>query len=290
MSHLESDVFKQGSKTFSWAAALFPQRVLTRVESIYAFLRWADDLAEKKVASDRTRLEALLADPKQALEQNGFVRVAELLENNDVPRDALEEFIKCMVLDCPPLQLKSEEALLRYCYGAAGTVGLILTKIFEVQDSRAYVFAIDLGVAMQLTNIVRDVFEDYENQKIYLPEFCNQPPHSMSDEELSRIKRKYIRKAELFYESARQGLVYLPFRVGLAVGLASALYRRIGRKSLDPRFLRSRAVTSLFEKAYLSFVFFVRFLAIDGWIERRVPHHSELHQQLQGLPYVDSRL
>ncbi len=290
MKRKDSEVFKRESKTFSFASYFFPARVLKRVEEVYAFLRWADDLAEKTTDDEVRDLKDLDTHLEAVLERNGFYGVDELLRIQQLERPVLSEFIRCMKADQPPIVLHTEQDLLRYCYGAAGTVGLMLTRIFEVKDPRAYSFAIDLGVAMQLTNVVRDIFEDYAHNKIYLPELKDRAPSMMSDGDVLRLKTKYIELAEDFYRSSVQGLVYLPLRVRLAVGLASKLYRQIGIRSLESRFLRSRAFTSRFEKFWIASGFVLRFGLIECWRQTKRPHRSELHRSLQGLPYVDSRL
>jgi len=290
MKPKDSEVFKRESKTFSFASYFFPARTLKRVEQVYAFLRWADDLAETPTELEVRDLRDLDTHLDVVLERNGFNGVTELLRMQQLELPVLSEFIRCMKTDQPPIVIESEAELLRYCYGAAGTVGLMLTRIFEVMDQRAYAFAIDLGVAMQLTNIVRDIFEDYSHRKIYLPELKDRSPFSMSDDEILRLKTKYIELAEGFYQSSSQGLVYLPLRVRLAVGLAARLYRRIGLRALDEKFVRSRAYTSRREKVGIAARFICRFALIDGWQRRKRPHRAELHRSLQGLPYADSRL
>jgi phytoene synthase len=290
MRQRDSEVFKRESKTFSFASFFFPSRILSQVEQVYAFLRWTDDLAELTSQEGKHALWDLDAHLDLVLEGHGFDGVVELIKTKQLERPVLNEFVRCMKADQPPIVIESEEGLLRYCYGAAGTVGLMLTRIFEVQDRRAYAFAIDLGVAMQLTNVVRDIFEDYTNRKIYLPELKNKSLSSMSDEDLLRLKAKYIALAEKYYQSSSQGLVYLPLRIRLAVGLASRLYRQIGLRSLERRFLRSRAFTSRLEKFWIALGFIFRFGLMGCWRRHKRPHRSELHQCLQGLPYVDSRL
>jgi phytoene synthase len=119
----------------------------------------------------------------------------------------------------------------------AGTIGLMTCPIFGVSDPDALQHADDLGIAMQLTNICRDVWEDAENDRIYLPaDFFGTSP-SVSDllskdskwiEETVLVKRRLLSLAEERYASGEAGIGYLPFRMRIVVRWAGRMYREIG--------------------------------------------------------------
>ena len=87
----------------------------------------------------------------------------------EIPVALVLDFIDALIADQWPRHLQTQDQLIRFCYGVASTVGLMMCHLFGVKDPRAYPFAVDLGVAMQMTNICRDILEDAQRQRIYLP-------------------------------------------------------------------------------------------------------------------------
>lgn len=282
----EAEVFNRNAKTFSFASRFFDKKTRSRIETMYEFFRWADDLAEHCDFESKAKLHSTQNLWAGSKNDSRWERVQRLFHEIKVDESIINVFFDCMLQDQDAVRLRSHRDLIRYCYGAAATVGLCLAKTFEVRDSRAYAFAIDLGVAMQLTNIVRDIDEDYENDKIYLPELCERSPSELTDQELINLKSKYIKIADRYYESAQNGFRFLDFRAQFCVGLAAKLYRQIGHYSLRSKFLRKRAYTNRLQKltllgAYV-FEFFKDILFTRGLKE----HDKSLHKDLQGLPYV----
>ena len=138
----------------------------------------------------------------------------------------LTELMDAMLREQEGVRIKSEAELLEYCHGVAGTIGLMTCPIFGVTEPDALQHADDLGIAMQLTNICRDVREDAENDRIYLPaDFFTTSP-SVSDllskdskwiEETVLVKRRLLSLAEERYASGEAGIRYLPFRMRIVV-------------------------------------------------------------------------
>ncbi|MGA0164013.1 MAG: phytoene/squalene synthase family protein [Bdellovibrionota bacterium] len=282
----EAEVFNRNAKTFSFASRFFEKKTRSRIETMYEFFRWADDLAEKLDSESRAELESTQKLWLKAKNDSRWARVQQLFDEIEVDEAILNVFFECMLNDQSSVRLKSDQDLMRYCFGAAATVGLCLAKTFEVSDARAFLFAIDLGMAMQLTNIVRDIDEDYENDKIYLPELCEKPPSELTDQELRSLKLKYIEIADQFYESAQNGFRFLDFRARFCVGLASKLYRQIGHYSLKSKFLRKRAYTNRFQKLFLLSLYVFEFFKETLFPRSLKEHDKNLHKDLQGLPYV----
>src|SRR6185295_18712782 len=136
--------------------------------------------------------------------------------------------------------------LMLYCHRVAGVVGLMICHVFGLRHDAALVQAAQLGLGMQLTNICRDVAEDYALGRIYVPralwEAAGSPPSDgdlPSDPEtrqaLARAIRELLDEADRYYAAAERGIHALPFRAGFAVRAASRLYRAIGQE------LRARA-------------------------------------------------
>ncbi len=151
---------------------------------------------------------------------------------------------------------------LHYCYHVAGVVGLMMARVLGVKDERLFDHACDLGLAFQLTNIARDVVEDYRNGRIYLPEqwlleegltpeIMALPQHRAA---LHRVTARLIATAEPYYESAARGIDALPPRAAWAIGTAARVYRAIGDRVLaaGPAAWDERRVVPAREKSRLA--------------------------------------
>ena len=153
------------------------------------------------------------------------------------------------------MRVQSEAELIKYCHGVAGTIGLMTCPIFGVTDTEALQHADDLGIAMQLTNICRDVHEDAEKDRIYLPAdfFENLPTvstllseNSKSLAEINLVKSRLLRIADQRYASGEAGIRYLPLRMRIVVRWAGRMYQEIGELiKKDPSFYHAnRAVVT----------------------------------------------
>ena len=127
--------------------------------------------------------------------------------------------------------------LIQYCYQAAGTVGLMMCNAMKIQEQGAKHHAICLGIAMQITNITRDIWEDSINQRVYLPKSLvgNIKPQDITQkkvnhESIKNASKHLLETAELFYQEGNNGLRYIPKENRFAIYLASELYRNIGQK------------------------------------------------------------
>lgn len=163
-------------------------------------------------------------------------------------------------MDVEGYQYETINDLNLYCYRVAGVVGLMMSYIMGVSEQGALKNASDMGTAMQMTNIARDIMEDYEMGRVYLP---NQwlKEMSITPKEVGEIKhrqavaylvRRLINQAQTYYESGNQGLKYLSFRAALAVAVASCVYSAIGHKVVKrgERAWDSRTVVSKWEKVF----------------------------------------
>jgi phytoene synthase len=185
------------------------------------------------------------------------------------------------------------DELVRYCYRVASTVGLMMCELLGVEHmDEARPFAIDLGIAMQLTNICRDVAEDYGEDRIYLPaELVDAglveravAGHRPARDRTRDAVTELLRLAERYYRSADQGMAYLPGAARAAILVASRNYEAIGRRILQqgPEAWSERAATSRWDKvrntarALAQLTFDPRYASVRG--PRR--HARELHAAL----------
>ena len=146
-----------------------------------------------------------------------------LSKNNNIKRIILDDLIEGVESDLKPrVYFRSVKDLLVYSYRVAGTVGLMMAKILNVNDTRSLKGAIDLGIAMQLTNIARDVFEDQKMNRQYIkPDFEN--------------IEATLKLADMFYESSFSSIKNIPFKYRFAIIVARRVYRQIGRKIIQKK-------------------------------------------------------
>jgi phytoene synthase len=258
------------ARSFRWASAFLSRAQRQRVASLYAFCRAVDDLADADWVSpeakrDLDRLQAALsAEPNgEPLWPEGYLWFRTLCIESGIDFAVVRDLLLGMRSDLELVRMQSDQELLRYCYRAAGTVGLMMCSVLGVRDPRALRHAVHLGIAMQLTNISRDVREDAELGRVYLPAE-RLAAYGVASEQLvqggadpvavSLVVSDVLGLAERYYRSGDAGMRFLPARARWAVLVASRLYRGIGRRlrrrnGSNP--LRGRVVVPWFEKVGL---------------------------------------
>lgn len=291
-------VLARHGKSFYWASLFLGATLADRAARLYQFCRFVDDLADGDLPDRADSLEdirGVLADPKhlavaQIPELSAFITLA---SEANIPLRAAAELIDGMLRDQHPTALKTEAELLRYCHAVAGTVGLMMCRVLNCQHQRADAFAIDLGVAMQLTNIARDVLEDAQMNRRYLPADWFDP--ELSAETIARTPNhchlpvasvidRLLALAEDYYASALIGINLLPWRSRFSIIVALRVYRQIGRQLQRNglQWWRGRTVVSKSDKVLLSLS------SLKNLIPKTVPPHDvRLHSDLRGLAGVE---
>ncbi len=288
------EVLAANGKTFSWAKRFLGERAGKKAATLYQFCRLADDIADGS-GHDSAHLIATMRDAifDDAVQPPAFLKsFLAFADRNGIERQAVQDLLIGMMHDQGDVAVATEDELIRYAYRVAGTVGLMMLPLIGSSDHKARAFAIDLGIAMQLTNIARDICEDAEMGRRYIPgSVCNDmSPRLIRRGRLIPMHRKQIQKsadyllrlADRYYASAYQGLAYLPLRSHIAIGVAGYCYQAIGVKLKRRQYAvwQGRTVVSLLEKV----IFSVKSLAS---LRHRVlppkPHDRELHQALKGV-------
>ncbi|MGC6511760.1 MAG: phytoene/squalene synthase family protein [Parvibaculales bacterium] len=292
-------ILAKHGKTFNWARRFLGQNHGTRAARLYAFCRYLDDIADGDVgggAEALTHIRNMLAQKMPVTDPivSEFIGFAETMGIDFAVLDAL---LDGLIEDQSIVLLDSRRDLLRYAYKVAGTVGLMMCDVLDCEDPDAKPFAIDLGIAMQLTNIARDVLTDAEMDRRYLPaRWCmDMRPIQIrmagnageTDDRLlvQTAVEEVLDMADLYYESGFQGLGCLSPRAQLAIGVAGQAYREIGEKIRRNgfRFWDGRVVVSPTEKV-------LRSIDSLGYFKNRfagtISHNSSLHADLEGLPYA----
>ncbi len=261
------EVFKAGSKSFSLAARFFPQELEEGATHIYHWCRHCDDVIDEGIGDKTLLLEELQEEtikvwnPQETDLSPPFASLRRAVERHNIPSYYALELLEGMKMDVTHYQYRTYRELKLYCYRVAGTVGLMMTHAMGIFDQKALKMAASMGIGMQLTNIARDIKEDYSLQRIYLPkEWLKEKGITDSElmsvkhrEDLLMIQKKLISEAEKYYHEGKQGLIYLPWRAALAVHIAHLFYREIGRKILrnGERSLERRTVISFPRKLML---------------------------------------
>lgn len=228
-------VIRQHSRSFSLASRLLPARYRTSVYSLYAWCRTVDDAVDEANSdADAEQILKVLEDDLDRMRHGLPVQhfasawIQPMVAARDIETKHAKELIAGMRMDLQQFRVESESDLQSYCYHVAGTVGLMMTRLMGVQNPAADRHAIALGVAMQLTNIARDVLEDAERGRSYLPGI---PDPLEADPRFVRTAvAEVLVSAENHYQVAANGFRFLSWDCRLAIRIALCLYREIGQQ------------------------------------------------------------
>ncbi|MFZ0434556.1 MAG: phytoene/squalene synthase family protein [Chthoniobacterales bacterium] len=297
---LADAVLEEKGRSFHWARHLLGKKHAARATRLYAFCRHLDDLADEAGSKERARasLDAARRDIATGTSRDPVIRDGLTLMRECGIDDALVlELISGALSDLDEVRMRDEAALLRYCYQVAGTVGLMMCRVLDVDDTRAFPHAVDLGIAMQLTNICRDVAADAAMGRRYLPATLIGDLQAVDLVDPAIDRRDTIRDgilslltlADDYYRSGEAGLSYLPLQARAGILVASRVYHGIGEelRSRGGDCWSRRAEVSSLRKALLSTV------ALAGtahdksfWITGSA-HKRDLHSCLTGLPGIN---
>jgi phytoene synthase len=234
---------KTGSKSFYAASLLLPPKVREPAYALYAFCRLADDAVDlsngkpEALARLRARLDAAYAGrPYDDPADRCF---AEMVDRHAMPRALPEALIEGFAWDAEERRYATLSEVRAYGARVAGAVGAMMTVLMGVRDEEAIARACDMGVAMQLSNIARDVGEDAREGRLYLPldwlhaqgidpeELLAEPRWTP---ELGAVVAALLHEAERLYDRAAWGINALPYGVRPSIRAARILYREIGRE------------------------------------------------------------
>jgi 15-cis-phytoene synthase len=255
-------LLRGGSRTFDAAARLLPKSVREPAVALYAFCRVADDAIDGGggIAELRNRLALAYAGrPAPYPTDRAFAR---LVQQQDLPRTLPEALLEGFAWDAEGRRYDDLPTLRAYAVRVAGSVGVMMAMLMGVRDPGHLATAVELGVAMQFSNIARDVGEDAHNGRLYLPlawlaeagidpdRFLACPRHSPA---LGQVIERLLDAARSHYRHALVGIARLPPGCRLGVGAACLLYAEIGqevtRRGLDA--VSGRAVVSGRRKAWV---------------------------------------
>jgi 15-cis-phytoene synthase len=236
----------KGSKSFSLAARLFDRETRDAAFFLYGWCRYCDDQVDQAGREESSeqleqRLRALGESTRSAFsgavqEQAVFIAMGYIAQRYAIPAHYALELIEGMAMDARGTRYETFNDLSLYCYRVAGTVGLMMSHVMGLRDDQGLKHAADLGIAMQLTNIARDIIEDAEMGRIYLPMNWLQEAEIAPEEialpknrqKLAFLTECMLGQARKYYRSGDDGLWHLSFRSACAVAAARHVYAEIG--------------------------------------------------------------
>ena len=218
------------AKSFNWAGFFLSKETYQKCSTLYDFCRIVDNIADDDNPIDYKRNEFKKFENNfniKNFEDPIIKNMWKLIDEFNIPLKVVHDLFVGINSDIKEnVKLNTKKDLLIYSYRVAGTVGLMMAKILKVKKKNSLKSAIDLGIAMQLTNISRDVTEDLNNGRSYI------------DESFEEIKST-IKLADNFYESSFYSIKEIPLRFRFSILVARRIYRKIGYKILNKRNLEN---------------------------------------------------
>lgn len=264
---------KEHGKSFYWAGKFLKKEIFEDCANLYAFCRVVDNLVDEKL-DNKNNIKKFINYYKCPKSNNTIINNFKKIEKKyKIPKKYVEDLFYGVNLDTKNVKIKTIKQLLKYSYYVAGTVGAMMAYIFKTTSSRAIKHAINLGIAMQLTNISRDVLKDAHLQRIYIPKNFLKEKLNAKDIINNNYNKKYlflaIKKiillADKYYNNGNKGIKFLPKEIRFPIFLASSLYRDIGKKILntnyDQLFLK-RTYLNFYEKIFMTIKSFYIFVVI----------------------------
>ena len=276
---MKNNLLKKHAKSFYWASFFLSRNILNKCSSLYNFCRTLDDIVDDN--NDLSSKREIFLKFKKDFENKNL--------NNQIIKDMWsvidsESISKQIVIDLfdgvktdleDKVVINSKKDLLVYSYRVAGTVGLMMSKILKVKNKEALKGAIDLGIAMQLTNIARDVCEDKDRNRQYVRH------DFFSIQEI-------IKESQIFYENSFSSIRNIPFRSRFSVIVARRVYRKIGdyilkQKNIDNYNKAGKIYVPKFEKiiqTFLSVFDFIKLLFMKNLNYDNHANHNILNQEI----------
>jgi phytoene synthase len=276
---MKSNLLKKHAKSFYWASFFLSSDILDKCSSLYNFCRTLDDIVDNDNNLEVKR-EIYLKFKRDFENKNLTNQIIKdmwsVIDNENISKKIIIDLFDGVETDLKEkVVINSKKDLLIYSYRVAGTVGLMMSKILKVKNKEALKGAIDLGIAMQLTNIARDVCEDKAHNRYYV------------DHDFLAI-REIIDDSQLFYENSFKSISDIPIRSRFSVIVARRIYRKIGdyilkQKNIDNYNKAGKIYVPKFEKiiqTFLSVFDFVKLLFTKNLNYNNQANHNILEQEI----------
>ena len=267
------------AKSFSWAGFFLSKETFKKCSVLYDFCRTVDDIADEDGQLDNRKKKFLKF--KSEFKNKNFLNnvienIHKLLEEEGISHKIIYDLFDGVESDLKnEVNLNTKKDLLIYSYQVAGTVGLMMAKILKVKDQKSLRCAIDLGVAMQLTNIARDVVEDKKRNRAYIKDDFN----SISET---------IILADVFYQSSFPAIRNIPIFSRFAILVARRIYKKIGNEILSQKNIETYnnagkiyvSVLSKIIETFLSFFDFLKLFFTNSKEREKQNEYIMLHEEI----------
>jgi len=267
------------AKSFSWAGFFLSKETFKKCSILYDFCRTIDDIADEDDRLDIKKekfLEFKSEFKNKNFSNNIIKNIHKLLEEEGISHKIVNDLFDGVESDLKnEVNLNTKKDLLIYSYRVAGTVGLMMAKILKVKNQQSLRCAVDLGVAMQLTNISRDVIEDNDKNRTYIKADFD----SIS---------KTIFLADIFYQSSFPAIKNIPIFSRFSILVARRIYKRIGYEILSQKNLETynnagKIYVSALGKVvetFLSFFDFIKLFFVSSNEQEKHNEHIMLHEEI----------
>ena len=276
---MKSNLLKKHAKSFYWASFFLSSNTLDKCSSLYNFCRTLDDIVDddNNLSVKKGIFSKFKKDFENKNLDNQIIKdMWSVIDSENISKQIIIDLFNGVETDLKEkVVINSKKDLLVYSYRVAGTVGLMMSKILKVKNKEALKGAIDLGIAMQFTNIARDVCEDKARNRQYI------------DHDFLAIQ-KIISESQIFYENSFNSISNIPIRSRFSVIVARRIYRKIGdyilkQKNIDNYNKAGKIYVPMFEKViqtFLSVFDFIKLLFIKNLNYDNQTNHNILSQEI----------
>jgi len=276
---MKTNLLKKHAKSFYWASFFLSNDVYNKCSSLYNFCRTLDDIVDNDNKLE-VKKEIFLKFKKDFMNKNLNNQIINdmwsIINSENISKKIVIDLFDGVETDLEEkVEINSKKDLLVYSYRVAGTVGLMMSKILKVNNRESLRGAIDLGIAMQLTNVARDVCEDNKRNRKYI------------QSDFSSIKET-IYESEIFYQKSFKAISSISIRSRFSVIVARRIYKKIGdyilmQKNIENFNKAGKIYVPLFEKVvqtFLSIFDFVKLLFVKDLSYYNHSHHNILEQEI----------
>ena len=281
---MKSNLLKKHAKSFYWASFFLSRNTLNKCSSLYNFCRTLDDIVDENsnLKIKREIFSKFKKDFESKSLNNQIIKdMWSLIDSEGISYQIVIDLFDGVETDLKKsLKINSKKDLLVYSYRVAGTVGLMMSKILNVKNNEALLGAIDLGIAMQLTNIARDVVEDKKRNREYI------------NHDFSSIKQTIL-EAENFYDISFKAIKSIPIKSRFSVIVARRIYRKIGhhiikRESIENYNKSGKIFVPTYGKIIESFLSIIDFFTL--LFPQNKKYNNEKHELLSKEINLNERI
>ena len=234
MNQKKNFLIAKHSKSFFWASFFLPKDIFTKCSTVYDFCRTIDDIADSN-KNLNIKKKNFIVFKKKFFQRKNSIKVIDqfklLVKKENISEYIVQDLFDGIQTDLKTkVIIKNQKKLYIYSYQVAGTVGLIIAKILGIKNKEDFEGAVKLGVAMQFTNIARDVVEDAKNNRFYI------------NDNFKSLKQ-IIQMADKLYDESMSSIANISPRYRLAILVARRVYRQIGYEILKKKDMKTYLIS-----------------------------------------------